>query len=252
MRIKIPTTGQLGNVAGDYKIGQELVIEADGIMEPAIVLCEIDCSKLVQEQKTINVIREFTDQDKATKKQLKTQAVSFLEKARSKVFRHGLDMKILDADLSFDQKKLTLYFSADGRIDFRALVADMVGDFNKLIRLQQVGPREETKLFGGFGKCGRQLCCASFLNNLDNVTLDMAEVQDAGSVKSPKLAGCCGKLMCCLSYEANLYKDEKAKLPKVGSFFKSKDGEGKVLSQNVLEGRLTLETKDGKRIEVTV
>lgn len=252
MRIKIQTTGQMAIVPEEYKIGQELLVEADGITEPAIVLCEIDCPKISQEQKPVTVIRVFTDQDKITQKQLKAQAESFLENARSKVFRHGLDMKILDADLSFDQKKLTLYFSAEGRVDFRALVSDMVGDFKKIIRLQQIGAREEAQHFGGFGKCGRPLCCATFLNDLDTVTLDMAEVQDAGSTKSPKLAGCCGKLMCCLSYEADLYKEEKAKLPKVGSQFKNKEGEGKVISQSILEGKVTLLDKDGKRIEVTI
>lgn len=251
MKIKIPTTGLMCDVIGEYKVGQELVVEADGIIEPAIALCEKKCDK-GSDQKAFTVIRVFTDEDKATKKKLKVEAESFLDQARSKVFRHGLDMKILDADLSFDGKKLTLYFSAEGRVDFRALVADMVGDFGKIIRLQQIGPREEAKHFGGFGKCGRPLCCASFLNDLDTVTFDMAEVQDAGSVKSPKLAGCCGKLMCCLSYEADLYKGEKAKLPKIGSNFKHKDGEGKVISLSVLEQKVTLLTKDGKRIEVTI
>lgn len=260
MKVKISSTGEVREAElsdsvekslPENKTGQELVVEADGILEPAIIICEKGCIKAPENKKVV-VLRAFTEQDKITKKELKEKAKSFIHEAGSKIFRHGLDMKILDADLSFDQKKLTLYFSAEGRVDFRALVSDMVGDFGKIIRLQQVGPREETKLFGGFGKCGRALCCSTFLCDPENITLEMTEAQDVGSLKSPKLAGSCGKLMCCLSYEADLYKDEKAKLPKIGSQFKSKEGEGRVLSHNIFEGKVTVETKDGKRIEVEV
>lgn len=210
MKIKIPSTGQISELdlsslpsQAEFLAGQELLVEADGIIEPAFVLCDTSCIKISADGKKVRVLRAFTVQDLISKKQLKAKAETFLEAARAKVFRHGLNMKILDADLSFDQKKLTFYFSAESRVDFRALVADMVGDMGKMIRLQQVGPREETKRFGGFGRCGRPLCCVTFLNNLDQVSADVAEVQDAGSLKSPKLAGCCGKPMCCLSYGSN-------------------------------------------------
>ena len=209
MKIKIPSTGQVSIIElknqdnlADFKVGEELLVEVDGIIEPALVLCEQSCIKPTLESQKVRILRAFTPQDTISQKELKTKAEAFLESARSKVFRHGLLMKILDADLSFDQKKLTFYFSADTRIDFRALVSDMIGDMGKIIRLQQVGPREESKHFGGFGKCGRPLCCVTFISDLDQVTADMTQGQEFGSMKSPKLAGCCGKPMCCLSYEA--------------------------------------------------
>lgn len=211
MKIKIPSTGQVSIIELEsqdqsaespvFKVGEELLVEVDGIIEPALILCDQSCIKPTLESKKVRILRIFTPQDKISQKELKDKAETFLESARSKVFRHGLLMKILDADLSFDQKKITFYFSADARVDFRALVSDMIGDMGKIIRLQQVGPREESKHFGGFGKCGRPLCCVTFINDLDQVTADLTQGQEFGSMKSPKLAGCCGKPMCCLTYE---------------------------------------------------
>lgn len=211
MKIRISSTGQISEVDfKDGKTGQEILIENENIIEPGIILCEKKCPTepygvTQAEIKTADFVRFFTDEDFINKKTLKTKAEGYLDETRAKVFRHGLDMKILDADLSFDEKKLTFYFSAAARVDFRALVSDMVGDFGKIIRLQQVGARDEAKHFGGFGKCGRPLCCATFLNNLEDVTLDVAENQDITNLKSPKMAGCCGKPMCCLSYETKNY-----------------------------------------------
>lgn len=251
MKVKISSTGQIGKVeAKDLKSGQEILVNSENIIEPAFVLCDKNCPREDGEAKTVDFVRIFSDEDLLTKKERKKEAESYLEEARAKAFRHGLDMKILDADLSFDQKKLTFYFSSEGRIDFRSLVSDMVGDFGKIIRLQQIGARDETKHFGGFGKCGRPLCCATFLNNLDNVTLDMAEVQEISTSKSSKLAGCCGKLMCCLSYEADLYKDEKNKMPKIGSKMKNGSVEGEVVGHNIFEGKVVLKMPDGKKVEV--
>lgn len=202
MKVKIPSSGQICEIeAKDLKPGCKILIENENIVEPAIVLCDKKCLSENAEVKQVKIVRVFSEQDLLTKKELKLKATQFLEQARAKVFRHGLELKILDADLSFDEKKLTFYFSADGRVDFRALVSDMVGDFNKIIRLQQVGAREETQHFGGFGKCGRPLCCATFLNNLDSVTINIAEMKEMSGAKSAKMAGCCGKPMCCLAYE---------------------------------------------------
>lgn len=214
MKIKIPSSGQVSiieivdqNLPTDFAAGEELLVEADGIIEMALVLCEQSCIKSTLDASKVRILRAFTDQDKISQKELKEKAKTFLETARSKVFRHGLMMKILDSDLSFDQKKLTFYFSADSRVDFRALVGDMAGEMNKMIRLQQVGAREESQHFGGFGKCGRPLCCSTFLNDLDSVSSGITSTQEYGALKSPKLAGCCGKPMCCLTYEMSEAKE---------------------------------------------
>lgn len=213
MRIKILSTGQVAelekeshNQRADFKVGEELLVEADGIIESAFILCENSCVKPTIDAKkaqNIRVLRAFTEEDKIAKKQYKAKAEGYLEDAQAKVFRHGLVMKILDADLSFDQKKLTFYFSADSRVDFRALVADMMGSMGKIIRLQQVSAREERAHFGGYGKCGRPLCCVTFITDLDQVSSGILEM------KSPKLAGCCGKPMCCLSYEVSELSEVK-------------------------------------------
>lgn len=253
MRLKIRSTGQIYDIDDkDIKPGTEVLVESEGVIEPAVILCTKNCPEINVNPGIVNFHRVFTEEDFEIRRKLKEKVKVYLNKAGDKIFRHGLEMKILDVDMSFDEKKLTFYFSAEGRIDFRALVSDMAGEFGKIIRLQQVGSREEAKHFGGFGKCGRPLCCATFLNNLENITLNMAELQDLSGAKSSKLAGCCGKLMCCMSYEADLYKESRDKLPKIGSVFKSNEIEGKVVGHNILEGKAVIETSDGKKTEVIV
>jgi cell fate regulator YaaT (PSP1 superfamily) len=214
-KIKIISTGQIGFIDQEEEISlnSEILVDSEGIIEIATVLCNKDCPKVNDKDiKEISFIRILNDDDKNNKKDLIKKAEKYLHEARNKAFRHGLDMKILRSELSFDEKKLTFYFTAEGRIDFRSLVADMAGDFRKIIRLQQVGPRDEAKLYGGFGKCGRELCCAKFLNNLDTITLEMAEAQNIPNAKTNKLSGCCGKLMCCLSYEVGDKKNIEQKV----------------------------------------
>lgn len=205
-KIRIPTTGQIYWLEVDEKLapGELVLVEAEQIIEPAMVLCD----KMVNpptggETEPIsqaNFQRVLSDVDLETKAALKEKALGFLDEAVAKAHRHNLEMKILDADLSFDEKKLTFYFSAENRIDFRSLVADMVGSFRKIIRLQQIGPRDETRLFGGFGRCGQELCCHRFLDT-QKISADMASLQEMGGGKLQKMTGCCGKPMCCLSYE---------------------------------------------------
>lgn len=205
IRIKIPSTGQIGDIKTDLdlKSNQEILAKVDDILEIGAVLCLKNCGGAeIVVGPEIQIVRALDEQDQITKKDLKEKARAYLVEAQEKAYRHSLDIRILDADLSFDEKKLTFYFSAENRVDFRSLVSDMVGSFGKIIRLQQVGSREEAKLFGGFGRCGRPLCCATFLNNLEGVSLKTAG-QDTGGAKAGKMAGCCGKLMCCLTYEAD-------------------------------------------------
>lgn len=208
-KIRIPTTNQVYRIetAEELKSGQEVLVEAEQILEPAIIVCD-KCKKQETEGLVEAIFtRALTEEDLLQKKQLKEMAVGYLEETNKKIFRHGLDMKILDADLSFDEKKLTFYFSAAGRIDFRALVADMVGSFRKIIRLQQIGPRDEMKLFGGLGRCGQELCCKRFLASTDQINADLTGLQEIAGGKLSKMTGCCGKLMCCLSYEVEDVRD---------------------------------------------
>ena len=202
-QIRVYSTNQTYQIQTETKLapGQEILVEAEQILEPAIVTCD-KCPKKANEIfPEAKFIRVVSTEDLQMKKSLKEKAKHYVDEAQTKTMRHGLNMKIVDANLSFDEKKLTLYFSAEGRVDFRALVADMVGSFRKIIRLQQIGPREETKLAGGYGRCGQELCCHRYIKDLEGISSEMATLQETSGGKFSKMTGCCGRLMCCLSYE---------------------------------------------------
>lgn len=190
------------------KPNQGVLAEIDNIIEEGVVVEKEEVPTEIEEG-TGRVLRLMTLEDRQLRCRLKHMARGYIEEACKKVMRHGLNMKILDADLSFDQKKLTFFFSAGGRVDFRGLVLDMAKTFEKLIRLQQVGARDEAKYFGGIGKCGRELCCTKFINNMEAITLEMAQNQELMTAGTSKLTGCCGKLMCCLAFEAENYPCKK-------------------------------------------
>lgn len=251
--IRFPTTGKIYsyNTDIDLDCNNEILVETDNIVEVGFVIKNPQTPVPIEEGSG-KILRKLGAEDKIQETNLKKIAASFIEEARKKTARHGLDIRIVDADLSFDQKKLTFYFSADGRVDFRSLVSDMAKSFEKLIRLQQIGARDETKYFGGIGKCGRELCCSKFLNNLESITLEMAQSQELAAAGSAKLSGCCGKLMCCLAFEADSYEELKKKMPKIGEDFQSAQGSGRVVGHNLLEGKVILETKEGKKIEVLI
>jgi len=202
-KIQVKTTNQIYKIETEeaLKTGQEVLVEAEQIIEPAVTLCPKILKNEESDLAMANFQRILSSEDEQNKTRLKKQAENYLSEAVAKVMRHNLDMKILDADLSFDEKKLTFYFSAENRVDFRSLVADMVGSFRKIIRLQQIGPRDETRLFGGYGRCGQELCCKRFLNNMEKINSDIAVVAETNGKNLQKMTGCCGRPMCCLSYE---------------------------------------------------
>lgn len=254
--IRFPTTGKVYLYKTSLDLSPRDVVLADlsGIVEEAIVVAKNDKIGEIEESSD-QILRIVTSQDRERRRGLKKIARNLIEETQKKVNRHSLKMTILDADLSFDEKKLTFYFSAGSRVDFRSLVTDLVKSYNKLIRLQQVGARDEARFYGGIGKCGRELCCAKFLNNLESITLEMAEIQELSTAGSAKLSGCCGKLMCCLAFEAQNYRaleDLKKRMPKIGSQFENDAGKGIVIGHNILEKKVILETKEGKRIEVLI
>jgi cell fate regulator YaaT (PSP1 superfamily) len=194
------------------KIGDQVLVDTGSVIELAIVISVVkddDAAKNFEPGEGV-ILRKLNDKDKKKLDDLKKIAKDYLTICEGKLKNHGLSeqMKIVDADLSFDGRKLTIYFSAEGRIDFRNLVGDLIKTFKKIIRLQQIGARDQAKLFGGYGRCGQQLCCKRFLKNMESITLDMAKEQNILSLAN-KISGVCGKLMCCLSYEKDLYKDIK-------------------------------------------
>ncbi len=163
-----------------------------------------------------------------------------------KIEKHKLDMKLINVECTFDGSKIVFYFTADGRVDFRELVKDLAGVFKTRIELRQIGVRDEAKMVGGLGPCGRPACCSVFLGDFQPVSIKMAKEQGL-SLSPTKISGLCGRLMCCLNYEHEYYEEITSIMPKVGSEVKTPDGKGTVLSNNALKQlvRVKLPMPDG-------
>ena len=169
---------------------------------------------------------------------------------QEKIDKHGLVMKLIDVEYTFDNSKIVFYFTADGRVDFRELVKDLAGVFKMRIELRQIGVRDEAKMLGGIGSCGRALCCHSWLADFEPVSIKMAKVQNL-SLNPAKISGICGRLMCCLKYENDIYMELRKGMPDVGERIKTPDGMGKVTDTNLLAGtvraRLYVEDKPRRK-----
>ena len=171
---------------------------------------------------------------------------------RDRVKKREMEMKIIRADYTFDRSKVTIYFTADGRVDFRELVRDLASIFRTRIELRQVGVRDETKLLGGIGPCGREFCCATWLTDFVPVSIKMAKEQNL-SLNSAKISGCCGRLMCCLKNEADTYSYLNARLPDVNTPVRTPDGTiGKVQSVNVLKQQVRVVIEKEKTGDVEI
>ncbi len=172
-----------------------------------------------------------------------------MEIAARKVAEHGLAMKLIEAQATLDRSRIVIHFSAEGRVDFRALVRDLARALRARVELHQVGVRDEAKMRGGLGHCGRPLCCATFLTQFDPVGIKMAKEQDI-SLNPQKISGVCGRLMCCLNYEYPHYREMKQCLPKVGSHIDTSRGPGKLTELNVLHDRAVINLDAGGQIEL--
>ena len=222
---------------GKYEIksGQHVIVEtARGIEYGYVVLGtrEVEDGKVVQPLKSVirMATKEDEDVEEANKKKEKDAFKVCLEKIR----KHNLEMKLIDVEYTFDNNKILFYFTADGRIDFRELVKDLAAVFKTRIELRQVGVRDETKIVGGIGICGRPLCCHSYLSEFIPVSIKMAKEQNL-SLNPTKISGVCGRLMCCLKNEEETYEYLNSKLPNVGDYVTTDDGlKGEVHSVSVL------------------
>jgi cell fate regulator YaaT (PSP1 superfamily) len=198
---------------------------------------EVDESAIVGELKP--VIRYATPEDEVRWQHLNSRQSDLIARCQEKITEHELPMSLVKAEYSFDGSRLTFYFTADKRVDFRNLVRDLARTFRTRIELRQIGPRDEAKLLGGIGPCGRILCCASFLPDYARVSIKMAKDQDL-PLNPAKISGVCGRLLCCLAYEHEQYIEIKAELPKRGTWVQTPDGPGEVTSVNVLRGTVTV------------
>ncbi|MFB5663735.1 stage 0 sporulation family protein [Alteribacillus sp. HJP-4] len=192
------------------------------------------------------VLRLANTKDKLTVEENKELADKAYEVCSAKIEEHSLDMKLVDVEYTFDRNKVLFYFTADGRIDFRALVKDLASVFRTRIELRQIGVRDEAKMLGGIGPCGRVLCCSSFLGDFEPVSIKMAKDQNL-SLNPAKISGLCGRLMCCLKYENDHYEQAKKDLPDIGKKIETPDGNGKVVGINILERLVEVELPEAER-----
>lgn len=220
--------------------GQQVIVEtARGVEcgEVALPNRIVDDSEIVSPLKKVIRIATAEDLQKITENKKKEQEA--LEICQQKINEHKLDMKLVDVEYTFDNNKILFYFTADGRVDFRELVKDLASIFRTRIELRQIGVRDESKMLGGLGICGRPFCCSTFLGEFQPVSIKMAKEQSL-SLNPTKISGTCGRLMCCLKYEQEAYLDLLRTTPKVNAVVSTPDGKGVVIDQNLLTGKLTV------------
>jgi len=220
----------------DINIGDNVIVEtARGVEYGKVVLGlrEIEDEKIIQTLKP--VIRKATPEDDEIERRNKEKEKEAFKICLEKIKKHGLEMKLIDTEYTFDNNKVLFYFTADGRIDFRELVKDLASVFKTRIELRQIGVRDETKIMGGIGICGRTLCCNTHLSEFTPVSIEMAKEQNL-SLNPTKISGVCGRLMCCLKNEQEAYEELNAKLPDIGDTVTTNDNlKGEVQSVNVLK-----------------
>lgn len=219
----------------DLETGTHVIVETARGIEYGIVMIpprEVEDEKVTQPLKPI--IRIATDADEQQHRRNKEKQESAYVICQEKIEKHGLEMKLVQAEYTFDNRKLLFYFTADGRIDFRELVKDLASVFRTRIELRQIGVRDETKILGGMGICGRELCCATYLSEFVPVSIKMAKEQNL-SLNPTKISGVCGRLMCCLKNEEETYEYLNRTLPEINEFVTTNDGlKGEVQSVSVL------------------
>lgn len=220
-----------------FRIGDNIIAETDRGEELGRVVKIVDKDRMPKNVEIKNIIKPATKKDLETFKEIEQKAKEALDFCKQEVKKQNLNMKVLTAEYTFDMSKLTFYFVSEDRVDFRELVKILASKFKSRIELRQIGPRDEIKVYPNLGMCGKEVCCRTFLENFDPVTIKMAKEQGL-QINMSKLSGACGKLMCCLRYEENVYKENLKKMPKVGQMVTKKDPskseKGKVVSTDIL------------------
>lgn len=233
------------------KVGDHVIVETARGVEYGRVVLE---PRSVKEDEVVHplkeVLRVATKEDEEHEAENRQKEKEAFKICKKKIREHGLDMKLIDAEYTFDNNKVLFYFTADGRIDFRQLVKDLASVFKTRIELRQIGVRDETKILGGIGICGRTLCCHTYLSEFAPVSIKMAKEQNL-SLNPGKISGVCGRLMCCLKHEEETYEELNRRLPNTGDYVTTDDGlKGEVSSVNVLRQlvKVLVEVNDEKEL----
>lgn len=223
-----------------FSKGDKVIVETSRGVECGDVVA---ANHMVKEENIVKplkkIIRKATEDDLKTLEENKKNEKKAFEICEKKVEKHGLDMKIVNVEYTFDSSKIVFFFTSDGRVDFRELVKDLAGAFRTRIELRQIGVRDESKMIGGLGMCGKPLCCSTFLNDFQPVSIKMAKEQGL-SLNPTKISGTCGRLMCCLKYEQDAYEHLLRVTPKVGAIVETDEGKGVVVEANMLKGLLKI------------
>jgi len=224
----------------DIEAGMHVVVETSRGIEYGLVVI---ASKEVEEDKIVaplkKVLRIATPEDDKTVELNRKKEEEAFEVCRKKIEKHGLEMKLIGVEYTFDHNKILFYFTADGRIDFRELVRDLASVFKTRIELRQIGVRDEAKMIGGLGVCGRVLCCNSYMGDFEPVSIKMVKEQNL-SLNPTKISGTCGRLMCCLKNEQAAYEALAKNCPNVGAIVETEDGKGVVTAVSILKGIVTV------------
>ena len=224
--------------AHKVKLGENVIVETARGTEFGTVMME---ETMVKEEEIVaplkKIIRIANEQDIKQHEENVRKKEKALSICQEKVDKHGLTMKLIDVEYTFDKSKVIFYFTAEGRVDFRELVKDLAAVFKMRIELRQIGVRDEAKMLGGIGSCGRSLCCHSWLADFEPVSIKMAKIQNL-SLNPTKISGVCGRLMCCLKYENDIYMQLRKGMPEVGEKVRTPDGLAKVVETNLLESKV--------------
>ena len=234
----------------EVKKGESVVVETSQGEEIAEVVVP---NRMIEEEKIVaplkKVLRLASQKDLKHAEECRKKEKEAFGVCNKKIKEHKLEMTLTDVEYKFDNSKILFYFTAEGRVDFRDLVKDLAAIYKTRIELRQIGVRDEVKRIGGNGVCGRELCCCSFLNDFETVSIKMAKEQNI-SLNPSKISGNCGRLMCCLKYEQNVYEEKAKKLPNIGAIVKTPDGQGEVEGLETLKEVVKVKIKDGEIFKI--
>jgi cell fate regulator YaaT (PSP1 superfamily) len=227
--------------------GEKVIVPSEYANELGIVKSDPLETK---EEPGNKIFRIATERDRQAYNKYEEQRKDLIELCRTKAKELGLEMKVVDAQMSLDGRQTIFAFTADGRVDFRELVKNISAELKKTIRMQQIGSRDEARKLGGYGICGRELCCANFQGSIQSVTTDMARIQQISHRGAERISGLCGRLMCCLHYEAEQYREMLKGMPEMYSIIDSKEGKGTVVEINAVKQEVKVKLENGKYLSI--
>jgi len=231
-----------------FDIGEKVIVETvNGVEIGEVALKNREMPETKINKPLKNIIRSATAEDLAQAKENEIRENEARRICETKIAEHSLEMNLVDVQYMFDRNKILFYFTAEGRVDFRELVKSLASVFKTRIELRQIGVRDEAKMLGGIGICGRVLCCGTFVGDFEPVSIKMAKEQSL-SLNPTKISGSCGRLMCCLKYEQDAYEEMLKKVPKVGATVSTPKGKGVVIANQLLKGLVTVKvgSKEGE------